>query len=226
MPSVTKTASTAISDDLRDEALEPDRVAVVPAEPEQLHVADDQADHEGREIARASELVDREVAERDHGHHDRRRRLAPDARAVGRHEHGQRDTRDEPEGRARAARLCAKSPSGPPSVTCPDSTIAATVSASTVAVGIVERRLGDHGLRDLGPQAEPVEERDQDRRIGGGEDGADQERDIESRRRTAAPRRAPRARPRAGRPAAPGGRGRPRCARARAARSRCRRGRG
>ena len=33
------------------------------------------------------------------------------------------------------ARLCAKSPSGPPSVTCPDSTIAASVSASTVAVG-------------------------------------------------------------------------------------------
>ena len=32
-------------------------------------------------------------------------------------------------------RLCVKSPSGPPSETCPDSTIAASVSASTVAVG-------------------------------------------------------------------------------------------
>ena len=53
--------------ELRDEALEADGVAVVAAETEQLHVADDQADHERREIPRSSELVDREVAERDHG---------------------------------------------------------------------------------------------------------------------------------------------------------------
>ena len=33
------------------------------------------------------------------------------------------------------SRLCVKSPSGPPNVTFPDCTIAANVSASTVAVG-------------------------------------------------------------------------------------------
>ena len=113
MPRVTNTASTAISDELRDEALEADRVAVVAAEAEQLHVADDQADHEGRQVARAAELVDGEVAERDHGQDDRSRRLAPDAGAVGRHEHGQRDAGHDAEGRA-DRRLCAKSPSGPP----------------------------------------------------------------------------------------------------------------
>ena len=45
---------------------------------------------------------------------------------------------------------------------------------------IVERRLGDHGLSHLGPQPEPVEERDQDRRVGRGEHGPDQQCDVEA----------------------------------------------
>ncbi len=44
---------------------------------------------------------------------------------------------------------------------------------------VVERRLGDQRLRDLRPQAEPVEQRDQDGGIGRGERRADQERDRE-----------------------------------------------
>jgi hypothetical protein len=48
---------------------------------------------------------------------------------------------------------------------------------------VVERRLGDDRLPDLRPDAQALEERDQDGGIGGGEDGPDQEayseRDVE-----------------------------------------------
>jgi hypothetical protein len=41
---------------------------------------------------------------------------------------------------------------------------------------VVEGRLGDHGLGDLRSQTEPLKQRDQDGRVGGGEHGADHER--------------------------------------------------
>ncbi len=40
---------------------------------------------------------------------------------------------------------------------------------------VVEGRLGDHRLGDLRPQAKPLEEGDEDGRVGGGEHRADHE---------------------------------------------------
>ena len=74
-------------------------------------------------------------------------------------------------------RCVTKSTTGPLAELSPERTTAANVNVEHRAGRVVERRLGDDRLRDLRPDPEPLEERDQDRRVGRRERGADQEAD-------------------------------------------------
>ncbi len=66
-------------------------------------------------------------------------------------------------------------PSGPVTDASPVRTTPANTSASTAPCRVVQRRLGDGRLLDLLPNADAVEQRDEDRRIGRRKNGADQE---------------------------------------------------
>ena len=67
------------------------------AEPELVHVGDDQPGEEGAEVAAAAGVVDREVAPDDHEQHRDRGRLPPDPDPPGGDDERQGDPEDRPQ---------------------------------------------------------------------------------------------------------------------------------
>ena len=156
-------------------------------EPEAIHVADDQPGEERAEVAASPRGVDREVANRDDGDDGDRGRLLPDAGSPVGDDEREHDPEDDPEhrrdaevlrgsrGRARRARRRrSRRRRRARARARPRSRRSAPTRRSTVC-SIFWRM----------PMR--VEERDQDRRIGGREHGADQEprreREVEGERR-------------------------------------------
>ena len=147
----------------------------VHVELEQIHVADDQAGQERAEVAAVAGAVERDVGDRDDGQYGDRRRLAPDAGSPAGHGGGQQHAGEDADDRAmRELGDEVDRRAGDRSVAGDDD--AGHRQRQHRAGGVVERRLGDHGLREPRAQTAAEEQRDQDRRVGGGEHGADQQR--------------------------------------------------
>ena len=88
-------------DDLRDRVRRRTRMSRswlrVHPEPQAIHVADDEPGEERAQVAAATGRVDREVADREHGHDRDRCRLAPDAGAPIRDDEREQDPEADPE---------------------------------------------------------------------------------------------------------------------------------
>ncbi len=143
-------------------------------EAEPIHVADDEPGQEGAQVAAAARRVDREVADRDDSDDRDRRRLTPyTGPAIG-------DNQREED--AEADSECRRNPEVLDEVDCRigDGRVSAQHDTGEDegedgAGRVVQRRFGDRGLLDLLPNADAVEERDENCRIGRCQHRADQE---------------------------------------------------
>ena len=160
--------------DLAEEAFEQRGVLVVVAEPEDVHVPDHEAHHEGRKVGGPAQVLGREVAERYHREDGHARRLVPDAGprrggdGVAEEQAGddpdhapERELLDELPGRTGEGEAAG--------LDDPDER-----QGEHRAGDVVEGRLGDHRLGDLGPELQAVEEGDEDRRVRRRQHGADE----------------------------------------------------
>ena len=149
----------------------------VHAEVELVHVAHDQTGQKDTEVAAAACRILDVVESRDDGDDRDGRGLAPDPGSAARDDEREddadgdpdrgrdRELHDEVDDRLRDALVAVEGDAG-------------ECQREHGADRVVERRLGDDRLRDLGTDAEALEERDQDRRIGRRQDGSDEEADL------------------------------------------------
>jgi hypothetical protein len=147
-------------------------------QPELVHVPDDEARDERAQVAASAREVDGEVAARHDEQDGDRGRLPPDPRSPLRDRERQDDAEEDPEAR------------GDPEV---EDELAERLGQGAVpledercdgerehrAGGVVQGRLGHDRLRDLRPQAHPLEERDENRRVGRREHCPDQEAGLD-----------------------------------------------
>ena len=176
-------------DDLRDRGDEgahvPFVVRVHP-EAEAIHVPDDETGEERAEVAAPTREVGREVADRDDSDDSDRSRLLPDAGTPVRHHERQQDPEPDPEHR-RDAEILQEVDDRPGHRGIAALDDADEHEREDGPGGVVQSRLRDGRLLDLLANPDAVEERDQDRRIGGRDDGPEEqprrERDVERDRR-------------------------------------------
>ena len=160
--------------DCGDERAHVALVLRVHPEPEAIHVADDQSGEERPEVTAPSRGVRREVADRDDGDDCDRGRLLPDAGSPVGDDERKQDPEPDPE-HCRYPEVLEEVDYG-----IGDGGIAARDDAREHerehgAGRVVQRRLGDRRLLDLLADADAREQRNQDCRIGGCENRADQE---------------------------------------------------
>ena len=185
-PSVMKTRSTTISAVSTANSSISSLRGLRDAEAEELGVARDQTGDERTEIAAPTRSVDGGIAGCDSKAHDDGGELAPDAEAALRDDQREQESKDDPEhGRDRELRDEVGDGTRPGLAAPEDER--GDRQREHRAGGIVQRRLRDHRLHDLRPDPQALEEGDQDRGVGRGDDCADQESlfegDIEDDRR-------------------------------------------
>ena len=173
-PSVMKTRITTTSVIVATSDAHVPLVLRVHPEPEAIHVADDQPGEERPEVPAASRGVRREVADRDDGDDCDRGGLLPDAGpAVGDDEREEDPEADPEHGRDPEVLEEVEHRLGDGRIAARDD--AGEHEREDGAGGVVEGRLGDGRLLDLLADPDALEERDEDRRVGGRDDRADQE---------------------------------------------------
>src|SRR5215211_2464551 len=165
--------------DLADEVLQQLLVLLVLAEAEGAHVADHEPHDEGCQVAGPADVLVREVSKRHHGEDRHARCLIPDAGPRRRRYRVAEDQPRQESYEGADGQLLGELPGRPGEGELSGLNRPHNGKGEYRPGGVVEPRLRDERLGDLRSDVETVEEGDENCGVGGGQYGADHQRDRE-----------------------------------------------